>query len=235
VKTIARGIALGSLLAAVLLVIAGGPHAVLGEHKDVADTQHGVASPGVPACVYCHVPRDAAGQLLWPSGEPDKDGPLSGQKRLCFSCHDGTVTKERSFVFDPGRPEHVRSPGARGQDCDRCHDAHGTGTDKFLKLSGDANFCRNCHFRAGPTDHPVGVNAMAVGIEPTDSRFDPKLGDYNGTRLWNDAGTGPGELVMCLSCHNPHGGAPGTKMLTVQASEQEGYFQALCLSCHPRN
>jgi predicted CXXCH cytochrome family protein len=233
-KTIVRGITLGVILAAALLVITGGPQAVLSEHKDVADTQHNVASPGVPACVYCHVPRDAAGQLLWPGGQPDKDGPLSGLKRLCFSCHDGTVTQERSFVFNAERPEHVRTPGARGQDCDRCHDAHGAGNKKFLRFPDEANFCRNCHFRAGPTDHPIGVDAAAAGIEPADSHFAPKEGDYNGTRLWDATGTGPGTRVMCMTCHNPHGGAPGTKMLTVQASEQEGYFQALCLSCHPR-
>jgi predicted CXXCH cytochrome family protein len=222
------------VLVALVAAVWSGSAVVLGERKDVADTEHNVASPDVPACVYCHIPRDAAGQLLWPGGEPDTDGPLSGQKRLCFSCHDGTVAQERSFVFNQERPEHVRTVGARGQDCDRCHDAHGTESPKFLRFPADANFCWNCHFRAGPTDHPVGVDAAAAGISPADSHFNPKEGDYNGTRLWNEAGTGPGERVMCLTCHNPHGGQPGTKMITIEASTREGFFQALCLSCHPR-
>jgi predicted CXXCH cytochrome family protein len=229
-----RGLPLGILLAVIVLTVWGGGPAVLSERKDVADTPHNVASDGVPACIYCHVPRDAAGQLLWPGGQPDTEGPLSGQKRLCFSCHDGTVTQERSFAFNPERPEHVRTVGARGQDCDRCHDAHGTDNAKFLRLPADANICWNCHFRAGPTDHPIGVDISATGIEPTDTHFNPKEGDYSGTRLWNEAGTGTGNRVMCLTCHNPHGGQPGTKMITVEAATEQESFQALCLSCHPR-
>ena len=228
-----RVLALSAILATGAVAAWGGSSVVLSEHKDVADTQHNVASPGVPACIYCHIPRDAAGQLLWPRGQPDADGLLSGQKRVCFSCHDGTVTQERSFVFNAERPEHLRTPGARGQDCDRCHDPHGTENQKFLRFPSTANFCWNCHFRAGPTDHPIGVDARTLGIHPVDTQFSPKDGDYNGTRLWDEAGTGPGNLVMCLTCHNPHGGQPGTGMLTVEASEDE-FFEALCRSCHPR-
>jgi predicted CXXCH cytochrome family protein len=231
-RTLVRALALSAVLVASVFAVGGGARVVLGEHKDVADTQHNVASPGTPPCVYCHVPRDAAGQLLWPGGQPDADGPLSGEKRMCFSCHDGTVTSDRSYVFNPNRPEHVRVPGAEGQDCDRCHDPHGTDNPKFLRLPGDANLCWNCHFRAGPMDHPIGVDAPALGIHPADTSFSPKDSDYNGTRLWNQAGTGPGNLVMCLTCHSPHGGQPGTEMITVIPSSGQGFYQTLCSSCH---
>jgi predicted CXXCH cytochrome family protein len=234
VRPALRAVTVTAILAAAFIAAAAGSGLVFGERKDVADTEHDVATPGVPACVYCHVPRDAAGQLLWPGGVPDADGPLAGQKRLCFSCHDGTVTPERSYVFDPQRPEHMRTPNARGQDCDRCHDAHGTASENFLRLPAGANFCWNCHFRAGPTDHPVGIDAPANGIEPADTEFDPKVGDYSGTRLWNEAGIAPGNLVMCLTCHSPHGGQPGTEMLTVGGAAGQDYYQTLCVACHRR-
>jgi predicted CXXCH cytochrome family protein len=214
------------------IVLFAGVNGALGEHKDVAGSKHDVATIGTPACVYCHVPRDAAGQLLWPGAEPNPDGALAGQKRLCFSCHDGTVTAERSYVFDPGRPEHIRKPGVDGQDCDRCHNAHEARNNKFLKMSNQANFCWNCHFRAGPADHPVGIDASAAGIHPPDTTFDPKSGDFSGIRLWNAEGTGPGKYVMCLSCHATHGGQPESNILTGLAAPHENSFQALCRSCH---
>ena len=225
---------LAVLVAVITLVIMLGAGVVLSEQKDVAGTKHDVATLGTPACVYCHVPRDAAGQLLWPGGQPSTSGVMAGQKRLCFSCHDGTVAPERSYVFDPGRSEHLRDPGVPGQDCDRCHNAHGAGYSKFLKLPEEANFCWNCHFRAGPTDHPIGVDALAAGTHPKDTEFDPEGGDFSGTRLWNAEGTGPGNFVMCLSCHSPHGGRAETGIITIEFAPEHGLFQALCEACHVR-
>lgn len=217
---------------ALLLLIGSGATTTRGEHKSVAGTSHDVATEGEPVCIYCHVPRDAAGQLLWPNGQPNPDSDFAGLKRLCFSCHDGTVTKERSYVFNPERPDHVRTAGVTGQDCDRCHDAHGTDNKKFLRVPTDANFCWNCHFRAGPADHPVGVDVYEAGMDPVDTHFNPKLGDFSGTRIWNEDGTAPGSRVMCLTCHNPHGGQPGTLITTVEYDSDEGSFQALCAACH---
>ena len=231
-RTLVRALVLAVFLIAGVATLRGGAVGVLSEHKDVAGTQHNVASAGVPVCIYCHIPRDAAGQLLWPGGQPDPDGPLSGEKRMCFSCHDGTVVPDRSYVFNSERPDHLRTPGAEGQDCDRCHDPHGTDNQKFLRLPANANFCWNCHFRAGPTDHPIGVDARELGVHPADTEFSPKDGDYTGTRLWNEAGTGPGNLVMCLTCHSPHGGQPGTEMITLGSSSREEVFATLCRSCH---
>ena len=67
------------------------------------------------SCLACHRPHTSSSASLL--DRPDDN--------LCFSCHDGTVTKDRSYVFDPNRPEHVRKPGVDGQDCDRCHAQHG--------------------------------------------------------------------------------------------------------------
>ena len=220
------------IVTAVIFLMRSAADVALSEHKDVASTAHNVATAGTPVCVYCHVPRDAAGQLLWPNGQPNATSDFAGLKRLCFSCHDGTVTRERRYVFNPERPDHVRTAGVTGQDCDRCHDAHGTTSTKFLRVPENANFCWNCHFRAGPADHPVGVDSIAAGMHPVDTQFNPKAGDYSGTRLWNEDGTGPGNRVMCLTCHNPHGGQPNTLITTVEYDSEGGSFQALCRSCH---
>ena len=218
------------VLAFVVLLVGAG--VVLGQQKNVAGTKHDVASPDTPACVYCHVPADPEGKALW-EGKPNDSGAFSGLKPLCFSCHDGTVSVLRSsYVFDPGRPEHLSKPGARGQDCDRCHDPHDTGYGKFLKLPGGAMFCRNCHFRAGPTDHPIDVDPADTGRVPLDRDWDPTHGDFSGTRLWNAEGTGPGNLVKCLSCHSPHGGQPGTEINTIAFSPVDESYLPLCGNCH---
>lgn len=231
-RGLAWPVAVVGLVAAALVLTRAGPDVVLGEHKDVAGTAHNVATAETPVCIYCHVPRDAAGQLLWPNGQPNPGSDFAGLKRFCFSCHDGTVTRERSYVFSPERPDHPRTAGVAGQDCDRCHDAHGTEEQKFLRVPANANFCWNCHFKAGPADHPVGVDVTGSGLIPEDTEFNPKEGDFSGTRLWNEDGTGPGTRVMCLTCHTTHGGQPNTKFTTVEYHRDEGGFQALCSSCH---
>jgi len=224
-----RAFALVGVIALVLLAVGVG--VVLGEEKNVAGTKHDVATEGTPPCVYCHIPRDAQGELLY-ARDPNGVGPYSGLKPFCFSCHDGTVAPLKSYIFDLTRPDHPIDPGVRGQDCTRCHDPHETGYGKFLKLPGGADFCRNCHFRAGPTDHPVDIDALKAGIAPADSHWDPESGDFSGTRLWNAAGTGPGSFVKCLTCHSPHGAQPDTAINTVAVSPLDGSSVSLCQSCH---
>jgi predicted CXXCH cytochrome family protein len=208
------------------LYLASGGHPAFGDEKDVVGTKHDVSIPGTPVCVNCHIPDESGQDQLW-AVKPNTAGDFAGLRPLCFSCHDGTVTSVGTFAFDLTRPLHIRTPGVRGADCDRCHDPHGTPYAKFLKLPGNADFCRNCHPIAGPVNHPVDVNARALGINPTDSTWDPYQGDYSGTRLWNADGTGPGDYVKCLTCHNPHGGTPGTQFNTMPVEQ-------LCQNCHKK-
>ncbi len=213
-------------------VLAFGTTVVLGKDKDVARTTHNVAAPGVSPCSLCHIPRDPLGEVLW-AQPTNSTGSFAGIRPLCFSCHDGTVTAVGAYVFDPTTPTHLSNPAVRGADCDRCHDPHETGFGKFLKYGRGANICQNCHTRAGPSDHPVNVNATARGIVPKDSAFDPYKGDFSGTRLWDIEGTGPGDLVKCMSCHAPHGGAPGTALSSIAFTESgHQSFLPLCVNCH---
>jgi predicted CXXCH cytochrome family protein len=226
-----RSIAAAAVVIAAAILLLVGAEVVLGLMKDVSGTKHDVATPGVSPCLSCHLPRDPEGQTLWAS-DPNSSGAFSGQKPLCFSCHDGTVTATGSYVFESGSPEHLSSPGLKGQDCDRCHDPHETGYGKFIKLPGGANFCQNCHPRAGPSDHPIDVDSRAAGIQPADSDWDPNVGDFSGTRLWDMEGTGPGNFVKCLSCHSPHGGEPDTLINTLAFESSHESFLTLCQNCH---
>lgn len=223
-------LAILAVMAAALLAGAG---AVLGEKKDVAGTKHDVATAGTQACIYCHLPRDAKGELLWAT-EPNNSGDFAGLKPLCFSCHDGTVATVGRYAFTQGGAEHVSVAGLKGQDCDRCHDPHEAGYGKFIKYAGGAAFCNNCHEEAGPDDHPVDVNVGVLGQAPLDTSWNPQAGDNQGTRLWSEDGSGPGEYVKCLSCHAPHGGLPETKMNTMGVSASHDEFLPLCQNCHYR-
>ena len=223
-------IALAASTAVAVLVL--GTNVVLGKNKEVAGTKHDVAAPGVSPCTLCHIPKDPQGDMVW-SLPPNNTGLYAGMRPLCFSCHDGTVTAVGAYVFDPTTPTHKSNPGLKGEDCDRCHDPHETGYGKFVKYARGANMCQNCHSRAGPSDHPVNVNAIAKGIVPKDSAFDPYKEDFSGTRLWNLEGTGPGDYVKCLTCHAPHGGAPNTALSTIAfTSTGHTSFLPLCANCH---
>ena len=219
------------IAATALLVLIAGATSVLGDTKDIASTPHDLAAPGVSPCVYCHLPRDDGSELLW-AGEPNAGGQFSGLKPLCFSCHDGTVTATGSYVFDTSRPQHLTNPGLKDQDCDRCHDPHEAKDPQFVKVPGAANFCQACHSRAGPTDHPIDVSARALGVKPTDAHWDPDSGDFSGTRLWNDAGDAPGDLMKCLTCHSPHGGQPNTEINTIAFNSSHESFLPICQNCH---
>jgi predicted CXXCH cytochrome family protein len=217
-----------AFLAAIVLLLFGA-QAVLGEEKRVAGTKHDVAPVDTSPCIYCHIPGDGESQLLRRASD-DPELSFSGLRPLCFSCHDGTVTDRGAYLFAPDRPLHPATPGVRGQDCDRCHNPHEEGPGKFLKVTGDANFCINCHLISG-IGHPVDVRPEDKGITPLDTHWDPLTGDFSGARLWNPEGTGPGDLIKCLTCHSPHGGQPGTEMNTMPITALDE-SAPLCMNCH---
>ncbi len=96
---------------------------------------------------------------------------------------------------------------------------------------GNARF-PDGNVRAGPTDHPIDVDPAVTGRVPVDSTWDPNHGDFSGTRLWNAEGTGPGNLVKCLTCHSPHGAQPGTEINTISFSPTDQSYLPLCANCH---
>jgi predicted CXXCH cytochrome family protein len=225
-SSLKRLVALG--VVALLLVGAG---VVVGEEKKLSGTKHDVAMPNESPCTYCHIPQDPKGELLW-ARHPNRIGSSSDLKPFCFSCHDGTVTTRGGYVFDASRPQHLNDPGLNGQTCGRCHDPHNADYDKFIKVPGDASFCQSCHLTAGPGDGHFDVDARARGIHPVDSEWSPDAGDFSGTRLWNPDGTGPGDVVKCMTCHSPHGGEPNTDINTMVFRSKVDSSAPLCANCH---
>jgi predicted CXXCH cytochrome family protein len=199
----------------------------LSDEERVTGTSHDVAVAGASVCASCHLPWEAEGERLWELRVED-EGPLTGFRRLCFSCHDGTVADLGIHAFDTNLPEHFSQPGQRGQDCDRCHDPHREGYGRYIKLPGAANFCQNCHAVAGPIQHPTDV--QAVPRPAGAAEWDPETDGY-GIRLWDEEGTGPGSYIKCLTCHSPNRaflesgiGAIGPQPLERRAP--------LCQACH---
>ena len=204
-----------------------------GEQGKVIGSQHdlGVAAgaAGVSACEVCHLPRDARATLLWSEDPHAGDERFSGIAPACYSCHDGTVTDSGLHVFDTALAQHPVEPGKGGDDCDMCHDPHLADYGNFLLFPAGANLCKTCHAGGDSVSHPLNVDAAGPGIVPQDDRWDPDAGDFSGTRLWDEAGSRPGTLLKCLSCHAAHGTASET-LVSIAADGQGS--TSLCANCH---
>ena len=204
----------------------------MGQQGNVMGSDHDLGSAGVSACEQCHIPHAAYGDLLWSQPPSSAEGPYSGDRILCYSCHDGTVTPEGSFVFDQMLSQHPVTAGEFGQDCDMCHDAHSPDYGNFLLFPSGANLCKTCHAKATFTDHPSNADAVAAGYVPADSDWDPNAGDFSGTRLWDPQGSQPGNRVKCLSCHAAHGAVKDTALNTMPLNDPETTASPLCQNCH---
>jgi predicted CXXCH cytochrome family protein len=200
-----------------------------GEQGKVVGGQHDLGVTGVSACEVCHLPHDASGQPLWSDDPHAGDESFSGIAPACYSCHDGTVSDSGVHAFDVALAQHPVEPGEPGKDCDMCHDPHLADYGSFLLLPAGANLCRTCHAGGGSVGHPLNVDAAAMGIVPQDTRWDPDAGDFSGSRLWDEAGTGSGTLLKCLSCHAAHGTA-SKSLLSIPADSRGS--NSLCANCH---
>jgi len=212
------------------MLLALGAYGAFGQQGHIIGSKHDLASPGVAACEQCHIPHDAYGDYLWARGPNPAGGTYVGIRPLCYSCHDGTVTEEGRYAFDETLSQHPTVPGEPSKDCDMCHNAHTPEYGNFLLFPSGANLCRSCHGKAGPTDHPVDVDAA---VAPLDSQWNPITGDLSGTRLWDAAGAGPGSQVKCLSCHSAHGGLQGSDLSTMLYRDPTSTISPLCQNCHP--
>jgi predicted CXXCH cytochrome family protein len=223
-------------LLAALLAWAMALHLALGEQGKVIGSQPDggpAAYPaGVSACETCHLPHDASGEPLWAEGPYPEGAPFSGTGPLCYSCHDGTVTPNGAYAFDPGLAQHPIEPGKAGEDCDMCHDPHVPDYSSFLLFPDGSNLCRVCHASSYDRFHALNVNALEAGYVPEDGRFSPNDGDFSGTRLWDASGSHPGDYLKCLSCHTAHGAVSDAALLTMRFREATSTVSPLCQNCH---
>lgn len=153
-----------------------------------------------------------------------------GERRVCFSCHNGTVVDDRETLWQGA--QHPPPQGRKGP-CSACHSPHGqggwsvlAGTSVPLRRGGNA-LCLGCHRSHGPDGGSIHRSGFPDG----------------GCQECHKAHGGMGEALlrgpeeqMCLRCHIAMDSAlrGGHSWKTVSASVK-GPESAppACTSCHP--
>lgn len=174
---------------------------------------HGTGAPegDISTAVFLRVPNPASELCM--SCHPDKTrGPALGTHPT-----GGMPWPVPQELVDAGAR---RGPNPRELTCQVCHTPHGAAHDHLLVLGVESNqLCLTCHdqmrpgmFRDGAAEHPLSPPANAEQVAA--------VGEM-GTRL------GPGQRLICLSCHKLHHGKGQRYMLAAELHDGE-----LCLRCH---
>lgn len=173
-------------------------------------------------CLECHNPHDADhGDFL--------EAPAT---ELCTRCHQEMVGGARSGTHPIGSmpyplPQELINAGAKAGPgmneltCLTCHQTHEAGHDSLLLLEADSNrLCLSCHRNQ--------LAAHAEGILPKHGQS-PVLNDAQQavvSSLGNRVG--PGQELLCVSCHRVHGAGRGASLLAFEPKYGE-----TCALCHP--
>jgi predicted CXXCH cytochrome family protein len=154
--------------------------------------------------------------------------------QLCWLCHP-TMTKGPGLGTHPiggmpwPVPEKLVAAGAQvgpaaGQlICQTCHTAHGAPDTHHLVLGTESSqLCLTCHEKLRPGLWEPGA--------PREHPLHPRLRTEAQFRAIKDMGTkiGPGDRLICLSCHKVHHGLAGRYMLAATLKDSH-----LCVLCHP--
>jgi len=218
------------------------------------DTSHTHDSPlqsGGSMCQPCHIPhgflvKDAAGNYvdgpLWAHklsangttgyllyagmGQPGAPGTIDQNTELCLSCHDGTVALDS---YGGGSPSNTLTGG--GTSITWGSTFMGTAASWAVFGQG-ANDLSN--------DHPLGSAAYWPAVNPSWLVNPTFRGRMMPLRTMVVPATdGSTVAVGCTSCHEPHNGGSGEKLLwvsnygggtTVDGRAVNGSI--LCQNCH---
>lgn len=156
--------------------------------------------------------------------------------QLCQMCHAQYAKGPELGTHPVGGmpfpvPDKLVAAGAeRGPDpqrliCQTCHTPHGSQADYLLVMGTESSqLCLTCHTQMRP-----GLWRPDVGREHPQN---PPLTSDAMRQAIRDMGTktGPGETLICLSCHKLHHGMAGRAMLADTLHDSD-----LCLRCHPDN
>lgn len=221
----------------------------------ITGSVHDLSRGGFEICVFCHTPHGAdttvVGAPLWnkqtqaasvystyTSSTMDGVAGVGAVSLACLSCHDGVQARSNTI--------NSSGSGTSGS----------TGTLGNMAGFGMANLGIDLR-----NDHPVGMiycgaaSALdADGFICPDDSFNDIVEVNPGltlTRYWAESGAatgyqkndlplygvgGPGAQVECATCHDPHGGVPGTLFLRIanNALPEDPTTRAsgLCLTCH---
>lgn len=216
-------------------------------------TDHAALIPGLlPDVVYCYevTSSDSWGNTAVSATHSFRT--IDGATAACLACHDGTAPAA-PFAGDFAVEGHGK--GGVSLTCADCHEdhlSHPVGY-KYLKtvnsrsypnpypaweeaVRSQKQFCTQaCHVQlpAGVT-HPVADEpiltdppqpyAWACSAYTRLPGIDMPLLDADLDGLQSC-----GDVVMCVSCHNPHGRA-GAEFMLREGNRYE--YSALCLRCH---
>ena len=208
-------------------------------HKTGVALPEGLKPPdGLPladgkvACRTCHAGHTNPGpSTLATAVGLRMPNPLS---ELCQMCHPDKTKGPELGTHPVGGmpfpvPAELLAAGARSDPesrrliCETCHRPHGSGQDHLLVMGTQSSqLCLTCHAqlrpglwrpeteREHPQNPPLSSDAQRRAISEMKTT------------------TGPGETLICISCHKLHHGLVGRYMLADTLSDSQ-----LCLRCHP--
>jgi predicted CXXCH cytochrome family protein len=154
--------------------------------------------------------------------------------QLCQACHIDHVKGPELGTHPVGGmpwpvPDELIAAGAKVGPhqqrliCQTCHLAHGSHEDHLLVMGTETGeLCQTCHHklrpglwqhdaaREHPQNPPLSTDTQRMAIQKM------------GTKV------GPGETLICLSCHKLHHGLSGRRMLADTLADSQ-----ICVNCHP--
>jgi predicted CXXCH cytochrome family protein len=187
---------------------------------------------GKVTCKTCHTAHASAGPETLATAVFLR--VRNDASQLCRMCHtDHTKGPELGTHPIGGMPwsvpdELVAAGAEVGPDpkrltCQTCHTPHGSREEHLLVMGTESNqLCLTCHKKLRP-----GLWRPELAREHPQN---PTLSSQAQRDAIRDMGTktGPGETLICLSCHKLHHGQAGRSMLADVQTESQ-----LCLRCHP--
>jgi predicted CXXCH cytochrome family protein len=227
-------------------LLAEGDNICLGCHEARQDSGH---HPAIDfACRDCHSIHSAP--LLSVNNKTRFLRTIPSGGFLCSSCHPSVLGRHSPETLE-GMPVTKlmerrglgASPEERG-DCSFCHEVHGAPKKGLLRLDGGIS-CLYCHETPNPFGidgkkagaHPVGVPMIALdaaGVEAGANATAQGAGapPFAAT----SAGSGKQEVLMCTTCHGPHGddrAPPDCGVCHGGQAEQMQDALHSCAQCHP--
>jgi predicted CXXCH cytochrome family protein len=207
-----------------------------------AKISHGTQSDTSKECAICHFKwveaffTEHRGTPL----APLQTTTVVGDKEMCLSCHDGTVTDSRDKICnDPGHREGtIPSSKVRIPDtfplseegalmCSTCHTPHALKDERkdlshaFLRApNNDSSFCRLCH-----TTQAGGISTGNHPVDVSTPEIPSRIISAGGV-----LGNGMKNQIICQTCHMAHGGI-NDKFLVLPVDDPDR-MTVLCEACH---
>jgi predicted CXXCH cytochrome family protein len=188
---------------------------------------------GKVACRTCHSAH-AGGKQNQSLAEAIFVRVENGSGELCMSCHkDKTLGPAAGAHPVGGMPWAIpdklveagakAGPNPRELTCYVCHQPHGSKQDHLLVMGTESSqLCLTCHSKLRPGLWRPGPDKEHPQNPPLQNEAQRQAVKEMGTR------TGPGETLICLSCHKIHHGRSGRYILADSLADSR-----LCLRCHP--